>query len=413
MVDLDTIWNLVQRQQGQLELLTENTSALKERLQAVQECLEIGGTLRQESVAARLHRDRFQQVLRQHPLGSSMSLESLVQLREMTLSLAKYFGPFGTASISLISQKFRRSIREVQSGLAAFFSPAIYVVGGEGIDEDVTSGVEKLSPDRIDWEPVAQMPSPRAYCAATALAGRVYVVGGLDGEGSMLRAVERFDPYLNQWEAMPSMQVARVAVAAAALGSMLCVVGGNNDVLVHDSWECLEPEAEPRNWVAMPRMRSPRWAAAAAAIGKHLHVVGGRDADDEVLSAVERFDPDQGRWTQLPPLRTPRASFAAAALGGKLYVVGGYDTTLQDLRSLERYDPETAAWQQLSPMTSPRFALGAIACSGCLYVLGGAVGDVDRVVLGTVECFDPRSDSWSSIRPLRMPRRRFGVAACC
>merc|ERR1712217_729959 len=151
----------------------------------------------------------------------------------------------------------------------------------------------------------------------------------------------------------------------------------------------------------MPSMRSARWAAAAASIGRHLYVIGGRDADDEVLNAVERLDNDLQHWITLPPLRTPRASFAAAAMGGSLYVVGGYDTTLQDLRSLERFDPSTNAWQQLRPMEIPRFALGALGCDGCLYVLGGAVGDVDRVVLGTVEVFNPKTGTWVSVSSLR------------
>jgi len=409
---LDELDCLLRRQQLQLDSICRQHAALLERSAAMFECLEDSGVVREGVFLARLHRRSFARVLRQHPCECRESFETLLQTREMTVAMARLCGPECTTALSAASRAFSRRVGEAQAKLADLFSPAVYVVGGEGADEDVTGVVERYDPVVGDWELVAPLPSARAYCAAVALAGRVYVLGGSDADGAMLRSVERYDPREDAWEPMPPMQVARVAVAAAAADSCLCAVGGNNDALVHDTVEIFDPEVVEGSWLPIPRMRSPRWAAAAAAIGRRLYVIGGRDGNDEVLSAVERFDPEAHGWCTLPPLRTPRASFAAAAVGGMLYVVGGYDTALQDLRSLERFDPAAGAWQQLRPMQAPRFALGALACRGCLYALGGAAGDVDRVVLGTVEQYDPKADVWSSTSPLRTPRRRFGVAAC-
>mmetsp|Transcript_13166 Transcript_13166/g.24291 ORF Transcript_13166/g.24291 Transcript_13166/m.24291 type:complete len:458 (+) Transcript_13166:143-1516(+) len=408
---LDQFSNLLQRQQVQMESMKRQHAELLERIDALQVCLEASGIVRAEAFQAQLHRRRFLQVLNQHPCACGTSIEAIGQTREMTLNVAKFSGVECAAVLAASSRTLNRGVREVMERLLDFYTPTIYVFGGEGSDEDLTSSVERLNPSKGDWEPVAPMLSPRAYCAAAALGGRVYVIGGSDANGGMLNTMDRFDPALNLWEEMPHMQVARAAVAATTVDSQLCAIGGNNDLMVHDSVETFDPEA--KRWHTMLPMQSPRWAAGAAAIGRQLYVIGGRDAKDEVLSAVERYDQAVGRWCSLPPLRTPRASFAAAAVGGKLYVVGGYDTTLQDLRSLESFDPKMYTWQQLKPMMVPRFALGAVACSGSLYVLGGAVGDVDRVVLGNGECYDPKSSTWTSVGDLRMPRRRFGVAACC
>mmetsp|Transcript_27910 Transcript_27910/g.64855 ORF Transcript_27910/g.64855 Transcript_27910/m.64855 type:complete len:455 (-) Transcript_27910:72-1436(-) len=408
---LDQLSSLLQRQQVQMETMRRQQAGLLERIDALCGCLEASGIVRAEAFQAQLHRRRFLQVLRQHPCSCSTSIEAIVQTREMTLNVAKFSGLECASVFAATSKTLNRGVREVMERLLDFYTPTIYVFGGEGSDEDVTSTVERLNPSKGEWEPVAPLPCARAYCAAAAVGGRVYVIGGSDANGVMLNTMDRFDPAHHVWEEMPSMQVARVAVAAASVDNRLCAIGGNNDLMVHDSVETYDPEAG--RWYTMPPMQSPRWAAGAAAIGRQLYVIGGRDAKDEVLSAVERYDQAVGRWCSLPPLRTPRASFAAAAVGGKLYVVGGYDTTLQDLRSLESFDPKMYTWQQLKPMMAPRFALGAVACSGSLYVLGGAVGDVDRVVLGNGESYDPKTCTWTPISDLRMPRRRFGVAACC
>jgi len=409
---LDELARLLGDQQSQLDSLGRQHATLLEKSAAMLECLEDSGVVKEGVFLARLHRRRFARVLRQHPCECRESFETVLQTREMTVTIARLCGPECTTALTAASRAFSRRVDEAQAKLSDLFSPAVYVVGGEGTDEDVTGVVERFDPVAGGWELVAPLPSARAYCAAVALAGQLYVLGGSDADGAMLSSVDRYDPRQDLWEPMPPMQSARVAVAAVTLDACLCAVGGNNEIVVHDSVEVFDPAACGARWMTIPRMRSPRWAAAAAAIGRHLYVIGGRDSDDEVLSAVERFDLEAPGWRPLPPLRTPRASFAAAAVSGVLYVVGGYDTSLQDLRSLERFDPSVGAWQQLTPMGAPRFALGALSCRGCLYALGGAAGDVDRVVLGTVELYDPQADLWLSASSLRTPRRRFGVAAC-
>jgi len=408
---LEEMFCLLQQQQQQLDTLCREYSALMERNMAMYECLEDSGLVKPGAFLARLHRRNFARTLERHPCDCRQSFETLLQTREMTISMARLCGPESTTTLSAASRTFSSRVREAQDALAEMFSPAVYVVGGEGADGDVTSIVERLDPMVGSWQPVESLPAPRAYCAAVALACRINVLGGCDLDGAVLNTVERYDPRQNTWEHMPAMQVARVALAAAAIDSRLCAVGGNNELAVHDSAEYLALEAG--QWSPMPQMLSPRWAAAASAIGRTLYVIGGRDADDEVLSTMECFEQERNCWVPMPPLRTPRAALAAAAVGGMLYVVGGYDTALQDLRSLERFDPSAGSWQQLKPMGAPRFALGALACGGSLYVLGGVVGDVDRVVLGTVDRYDPKVDMWSISCPLWTPRRRFGAAVCC
>merc|ERR1719422_2408487 len=235
----------IQQQQAQIDTLLDRSTALHS-------CLEDAGVIRPASYLARLHRQSFERMLWRHPCSCCDSFDALVQTSEMAFVLARLCGPEGVVSLAAASRTLDHHMREAQPRLTAFFSPAVYVIGGEGADEEVTCVVERLKPCASEWEPVASLPAPRAYCAAVAMGGMVYIVGGSDADSTMLSTVERYDPVQDVWEPMPPMQVARVAVAATAVGTRLVAVGGNNDLVVHNSVESFDPGL--LSWSQLPRM---------------------------------------------------------------------------------------------------------------------------------------------------------------
>ena len=184
--------------------------------------------------------------------------------------------------------------------------------------------------------PDAEMPTPRAEAATAVLDGRVCVMGGRDGQGEVLAVAECFDPFIEAW---------------------------TDD---------------------LPALGRVRYNAAAVELGGAIYVIGGRGRDEgEVLDAVERFDPGEGRWRDVAPMRQEREGHAAVAFDGRIFVFGGSERGAGLLETIEVYDPGRDAWELLPgwQLDLGRRALSAAAFGDSLYVFGGLsqFGPVARV----------------------------------
>ena len=126
-----------------------------------------------------------------------------------------------------------------------------------------------------------------------------------------------------------------------------------------------------------------------------LYVFGGLNAEEEILSSAERFDPERNIWEALLPMGAERKGAAAAAMGGRLYVFGGSNAQDYSLSSAERFDPERNLWEALPPMGSERAGASAAAMRGSLYIFGGFRSSdarrAEAVTLSSAERFDPES----------------------
>lgn len=254
---------------------------------------------------------------------------------------SKVVGPTGACS----------SMTQARGGhvAAPLSENEVLVAGGySGLQED------GLTPDGIldsaeifdlragTFERAPSMPQPRALARAVALGGgRVLVVGGVMEEGGEI--VPQSDAFLfdgKAWKTIPT--------AAARRGHTVTVVEGTGDVLV----------------------------------------IGGVDAEDQVVSTVEVFDPATETFEELD-LGDAAGAFARAFHGAanagrgndSVVVVGGIDgegkltalvTRLQWDNLQKTYIVPLQTYQLKTPVMMPATMVLGSAAGPRLVVAGGA-----------------------------------------
>lgn len=189
----------------------------------------------------------------------------------------------------------------------------------------------------------SSMGTPRAGHVGVLLSnGKVLLAGGftgLDGDRrptGFLRSVEIFDPARGTFQAAADLPAPRAHARAVRLkNGQVLVVGGVHeeggevvpakDAFLFDgtSWTTVETAAARRGHTVTLVERSG-----------HAVVVGGVDADEQVVSIVEYFDPETGSFHQVEdtdPGAFARAWHVAANVGAgsspnTIAVAGGVDS---------------------------------------------------------------------------------------
>lgn len=240
---------------------------------------------------------------------------------------------------------------------------AVYIVGGETVDFEITAAAERFSPAEGCWTRLPDMPTARKWLAAAAPEGRLFALGG-SNEHSALATVEVFDPAVGTWETKPPMPTARSGLASAGLAGHIYALGGCLDATGTRPVAIVErftPEASGPGgmWERMPGLHVARGGLTAASLGDYLYAVGGHNG--RVLGVAEVYDPATGQWTTLPEMLNPRENFAAVAAAGEIYVLGGYSDTWVDVATVERYDPVAGGWAQGPDLPLARRCFAAAA----------------------------------------------------
>lgn len=410
---LKCLQSTLEQQQLQLKALNTRQSELSEENAALRDCLESLGILCGQSFLSRLHRRRFQRVLRQHPLVQYTTLEGVARTPELAVAVVSHSGPSSIRPLLLASRVTARGVAAATLELDRLFPTWVYVVGGaSNVSRVPLRAVEQFSPSSGTTQCCAPMLTPRAVCAAVACGESIYAIAGRGAKGA-LNTVECYNPLQNVWLPAPPLQFCSGWVAATGAWAGICVAGGEADDSTSDSVEYLQPNL--RSWVQLPPMTRPRWAAAAATTAEIAFVAGGHGitaADSvEVLRDFECLTLGADEWQRLPPMLVPRAAFALAAVSGKIYAVGGYGERDQPLNSLERFDLRMGCWEALVPLDGPRGALNAVGCGGKLYVFGGSAGNGEGSH-AVIQCFSPTEGKWRQAGRIKIPRRCLGAAAC-
>lgn len=383
----------------------DDLCCLREEFAALSECLIEAGLLKQEHIAAKIHRRRFASVVAEHPMRFEGDHDLILSTSHFLVGIGQFLGPRALQVLSLCARGVGEAASTSRCLVKDRWSGYIYLFGGsadgrtnldtlerflpetgawetlpnmlqkrQGIAFGVTSGklficggrtddaaasrtVECFHADSRAWEVVPPMCHARQGAAAGVLDGRLYVCGGSDGGGVFLSSVERYDPASLTWEELQPMRVIRVLPAFGVLNNKLHLCGGSDGGEVLASAECFNPYSE--QWEQLPPMLEHRYAAGAAAWRSSLYVCGGRSYNMQVLSTVECFDSDALVWTSLRSMQIARRGFGVAIAAGGLYVFGGFSGS-NTLRSIERYDLKAEKWMTLEPMSNRRWA-GAAA----------------------------------------------------
>jgi hypothetical protein len=91
---------------------------------------------------------------------------------------------------------------------AAAAGELVIVMGGCGTNFERHCSAEYFNPLSNEWNPLPDMTTRRAFCAAVSCNGKVYVMGGHDGTRP-LRSAEVYDPEENKWSAIAPMHLPR------------------------------------------------------------------------------------------------------------------------------------------------------------------------------------------------------------
>lgn len=404
-----------------MQCLRKEMQQCQEEVTSLRECLEVNGLVSRVSFLIQLHRRNFNTMCAQHGLASPASLEELIDVRAVTMTIGQFAGP---STLRVLKSACRAMVPAANDIVGSLCPGEIYLCGGfEG--HLALGSVERFCPAKGSWEVLPSMKENRQYTCAGALKGKIYVCGGWAGPLPS-RTVERFDPATTTWEQMPRMLVARWGAAACIMGNSLHICGGLDeqrnplnsverfDPAAEASPMASSSTAEPNEplahlalgaWEVAPPMKERRGWPAVTMLEGRLYVCGGRDEQREPLNSAETLRSNSFSWDLLPPMALQRAGAAAAAAGAKVYVVGGAFGP-QMLNSMERFDPAVQSWEEMPAMSTRRAYVCAAALAEKLYIFGGSDGGH---CLTSCELFDPATGTWTRLPD--MMERRSGAGA--
>lgn len=193
--------------------------------------------------------------------------------------------------------------------------------------------VEIYYPEQNRWERGPDLLQPHDYPAVALLDGYVYVMGGHHPDA--WRSGPKTDPgfafceRLNlasmQWEQIADLPTPRFALAAVTVGSEIWCFGGvaftpegfNN----FDMVEVYDPSVN--RWRDKPELRLP-WQAAGLGACVHqgkVYIFGGYSGPG-IHAGAAVFE--QAQWRSLPPMPSPRAAMGVASVSDGIYLIGGW-----------------------------------------------------------------------------------------
>eukprot|EP00927_Polykrikos_kofoidii_P047849 TRINITY_DN42133_c0_g1_i1.p1 TRINITY_DN42133_c0_g1~~TRINITY_DN42133_c0_g1_i1.p1 ORF type:complete len:413 (+),score=76.48 TRINITY_DN42133_c0_g1_i1:179-1417(+) len=388
-----------------LETLQKEVLTCRQEMGALRDSLTSTGMLDQDHFLGKLHLRRFADVKKRYRLDIDASLDRLVDIHTVALSIGQSAGHMTVRRLREASKATNVAAGQILGSLS---SGQIYLCGGRRGANELRS-IERFDPSSQAWEVVPPLMVPREWACAAVVEGRIYVCGGWGDVP--LRSVERFHPSAGTWEAMPPLSVARWGAAAAVVTGKLHICGGLDVVGVSTSsverLELVGGSGESPVWDPVPAMSHPRGWPVAGAVAGQLYVCGGRYERHDPISSVERLSTDGTTWEPMEPMREARFGAALATVGGSLYVCGGASKS-HLLSSVERFDTttESPSWESLPAMTTCRGYVAAGAVAGRLHVFGG----YDRVDnFRSAEQFNPATGRWFPLPS--MNEGRSGAAA--
>ena len=227
--------------------------------------------------------------------------------------------------------------------------------------------------------PISIFPEPISSLGACEIDGKIYVMGGGgngSGEEPPLPSATTLKVYTlasDSWTLKANMPTLRTALSTVAVNGKIYVMGG---------------VARSSGWY---------WDLAEATA-------------DELVSAVEVYDPETDTWTRKTDMPTARCGMGTVVVAGKIYTIGGLADNGKIMNVVEVYDPGTDTWTQKADMPTARWNLGAVEANGKVYaVCGNLLPPWEDGTLTLVEVYDPNTDSWTTGVDMNFPRQAASI----
>ncbi|MEZ4860242.1 MAG: S8 family serine peptidase [Caldilineaceae bacterium] len=308
---------------------------------------------------------------------------------------------------------------DVLNGATATVQLTAQAIGNTALTRQKSLTTEAFA----EWQVEENLPTSRYQLGVVGMPakGYLYAIGGwnnvLGGDEDPYifdyasSVTERYNPCTELWEPMADLPAPRANAGVGVLNDKIYVVGGNSlsyDYGYYDVWQyatvfVYDPNAN--SWSEMAPLPSAYSGMAVAAANGKLFAFGGYDDQGFSSADTYMYDPATNTWSKRAPMPGGGRYYAAAAtLNGKIYVAGGYS----GLDLLEIYDPGTNTWETAASMESARYAFGlAAAPDGYLYAVGGTT---NYYATANVERYDPVADEWNEMSGLN-DQARAGVGA--
>ena len=99
----------------------------------------------------------------------------------------------------------------------------------------------------------------------------------------------------DRWKELAPMSVARANMAVTVYDNKIYVIGGETEEGVTGLTEVYDIATD--TWARLPDKPTPVTNAKAVAVGGKIYVPGGREADNQVASILDIFDPQLNKWS--------------------------------------------------------------------------------------------------------------------
>jgi len=167
----------------------------------------------------------------------------------------------------------------------------------------------------------------------------------------------------------------------------------------------------------MTDMLHERQRHGGAVIDGELYVIGGRDSNDDLVAAIDSFDPETNAWTTRGevPSNLLTSDLTAWAWKDYLYVAGGFlaDYTAVGVTYRIKLSRDTTdlQFETLATSPHPRGDYHAVTLFGYAYLAGGITHtSLWCEALTTAERYHMESDTWEQIQDLEVGRADMAVA---
>ncbi len=208
----------------------------------------------------------------------------------------------------------------------------LYIVGGnDGVKTIAT--MEMFDPNTCEWTSKTTMPTDRGLAACAAINDKIFVIGGirgplsnLDWEG--LNKIEVYDTENDTWTQLADMPTKRWGCSATAANGKIYVFGGTSLGGPYASIEIYDPQTN--SWTTSYNyMPTPRYCLTSCILDSIIYVIGGwySSGDGPIYDKVEVYNPISDEWRTDSPLPSKLAVLACTVIDGKIYVYGGAQTT--------------------------------------------------------------------------------------